>query len=156
MSARSVSIAVLKIFGGSVVVLLVYIALSFERAPTFAVEGSLPAPPADIDWNAVGAGVAKDLQEFLRIRTVRGNEREAALYLKNKLRDHGIASTIIEYPGKPDRVSLLAELSGEKSDGGIILGSHLDVVEADPSEWKFPPLRERRTEIESTGAARST
>ncbi|MBI3395529.1 MAG: M20/M25/M40 family metallo-hydrolase, partial [Spirochaetia bacterium] len=144
MSGRSAGATVLKILGGSLVVLVVYVSLSFEQPPAFASVGSIPRQYQDIDWSAVSASAAKDLQELIRIRTVRGNEREAAQYIQEKLRGKGIDSTIIEYPGKPDRVSLLAELPAEKADAGIILGNHLDVVEADAAEWKVPPFEGKR------------
>lgn len=94
-----------------------------------------------LDYAAIGEAAAADLQQYLRIATVRGREREGALFLKAILDKRGITSRLIAYPGKPDRVSLVAELKGRKSDaGGLILTNHIDVVEADAKEWAHPPF----------------
>ncbi len=94
-----------------------------------------------VDYAALSLEAAADLQKYIRIATVRGKEREGALFLKAILDKRGIPSRLIAYPGKPDRVSLVAELKGkDSSKGGLILTSHIDVVEADAREWVHPPF----------------
>lgn len=102
----------------------------------------VPASSAPaVDYAALSEEAARDLQAYIRIATVRGREREGAQFLKAILDKRGIASRLIAYPGKPDRVSLVAELKGRNSEkGGLILTSHIDVVEADAREWINPPF----------------
>jgi acetylornithine deacetylase/succinyl-diaminopimelate desuccinylase-like protein len=100
-----------------------------------------------VDYAALSEAAAADLQSYIRIATVRGKEREGAQFLKTILDKRGIPARLIAYPGKPDRVSLVAELKGKDSTkGGLILTSHIDVVEADTHEWVHPPFAGIRAE----------
>lgn len=100
-----------------------------------------------VDYAVIGEAAAADLQKYIRIATVRGKERDGALFLKAILDQRGIPSRLIAYPGKPERVSLVAELKGKNSaKGGLILTSHIDVVEAVASEWGHPPFAGTRAD----------
>ncbi|MDV6237821.1 M20/M25/M40 family metallo-hydrolase [Leptospira ellisii] len=92
------------------------------------------------DYAKISEDAAKDLQSYLRIKTVRGNEKQAALFLKSLFDKRGIKTTIIEVPGKPDRASIYAEIKGTDPQGGLILTNHIDVVEADPKDWNEDPF----------------
>ncbi|MGJ4753034.1 M20/M25/M40 family metallo-hydrolase [Leptospira kmetyi] len=92
------------------------------------------------DYGKLAEEASKDLQTYLRIKTVRGNEKQAALFLKSLFDKRGIKTTIFDVPGKPDRASIMAEIKGEDPQGGLILTNHIDVVEADASEWIEPPF----------------
>ncbi len=92
------------------------------------------------DFNAVAEEAASDLQKYIQIKTIRGNEIESANFLKAILEKNGIQVKLIPYPGKPDRTSLLAELPGTEEGGGVIFMNHMDVVEAEAAEWKYPPF----------------
>ncbi len=121
-------------------VLILYVVLNFETEIQIAKEGSYPTPKENIDWNQISGIAANDLQGFLKIQSVRGREREACIYLQKILSREGISSRLIEYPGKPDRTNLIAELPGTSDIGGIILTNHVDVVEANPKEWNLHPF----------------
>jgi acetylornithine deacetylase/succinyl-diaminopimelate desuccinylase-like protein len=100
-----------------------------------------------VDYAAVSEEAALDLQAYIRIATVRGKERDGALFLKAILEKRGIPTRLIAYPGKAERVSLIAELKGRNTTkGGLILTSHIDVVEADAREWINPPFAGIRTD----------
>lgn len=92
------------------------------------------------DYRKLAEDASKDLQTYLRIKTVRGNEKQAVLFLKSLFDKRGIKTTIIDVPGKPERANIMAEMKGTDSEGGLILTSHIDVVEADPNEWDEPPF----------------
>ncbi|MBW0433131.1 M20/M25/M40 family metallo-hydrolase [Leptospira yasudae] len=92
------------------------------------------------DYGKLAEEASKDLQAYLRIKTVRGNEKQAALFLKSLFDKRGIKTTIFEVPGKPERASIMAEIKGSDPQGGLILTSHIDVVEADPAEWVEHPF----------------
>jgi acetylornithine deacetylase/succinyl-diaminopimelate desuccinylase-like protein len=91
--------------------------------------------------------ITKNLSKLLQIKTIRGNEIEACLFLQQILSKEGIPSRIIAKEGFPNRANLIAELKGtDPSKEGIILMNHLDVVEADESEWEFPPFSGKITD----------
>ncbi|EMO12259.1 peptidase dimerization domain protein [Leptospira santarosai str. CBC523] len=92
------------------------------------------------DYGKLAEEASKDLQTYLRIKTVRGNEKQAALFLKTLFDKRGIKTTIFNVPEKPERGSIMAEIKGTDSDGGLILTNHIDVVEADLNEWDRPPF----------------
>lgn len=60
--------------------------------------------------------------------------------MKGLFDKRGIKTTIFEVPSKPERASIMAEIKGIDSEGGLILTSHVDVVEADPNEWVEHPF----------------
>ncbi len=98
------------------------------------------------DFGVVAEEAASDLQKYIQIKTIRGNEIESANFLKAILEKNGIQVKLISYPGKPDRTSLLAELPGTEDGGGVIFMNHMDVVEAEAAEWKYPPFNGIRIE----------
>ncbi len=118
----------------------VYLTLNFESGIKIANEGSYPVPKEIIDWELISKNAAVDLEGYLKIPSVRGKEKDAALYLKKIFDREKIPSKIIEYPGMPDRASLVAELPAASDKGGVILTNHLDVVEANSKEWTHPPF----------------
>ncbi len=98
------------------------------------------------DFAQIAEEAANDLQKYIRIKTIRGNEIESANFLKEILEKNGIETKFISYPGKPDRTSLIAELPGIEDGGGIIFMNHMDIVEAEAAEWKYPPFNGVRIE----------
>ncbi len=126
--------------GTGVALVLLYVLLSAESGIRIPDKSSLPQAPGGVDWSAVEKEVSRDLIPYLRINTVRGNERAGALFLKAILEKNGIAARLVTFPGAPERAALVAELPGNKSDGGIILANHIDVVEANAAEWIVPPF----------------
>ncbi|MDV6234844.1 M20/M25/M40 family metallo-hydrolase [Leptospira ellisii] len=98
-----------------------------------------------VDWNKRNEEAAKILQDLIRIKSVRSNELEVALYLQKLLRKEGIPSKIYASKKHPTRANLVAVLEPRRPyiNKGIILGNHVDVVEADASEWSVPPFEGR-------------
>ncbi|TGK61856.1 M20/M25/M40 family metallo-hydrolase [Leptospira wolffii] len=134
MSLKKIGIAILAFLA----IFILYTIAFTENSIDPITPSSVP-PTAN--YSAISEEAAKDLQTYIRIATVRGREREGALFLKSVLDKRGIPSRIIEYPGKPDRASLVAELKGkDPTKGGLILTNHIDVVEADAKEWTEPPF----------------
>ncbi len=103
------------------------------------------APAGALDWNALGDEALRHLVALLRIDTTNppGNETAAAEYCAAVLRDAGLAPAVLESaPGRGNCVCRLAAdparaLPGE---GPLLLHGHLDVVPADPAEWRHPPF----------------
>lgn len=83
------------------------------------------------------------LQKLIAIDTTNppGNEVKAAEFVKEYLAGFGIPSEIIE--SAPGRGNLIARLPGTGKAEPLLLLGHLDVVPADPKEWKSPPLQPR-------------
>ncbi|HUI42412.1 MAG TPA: M20/M25/M40 family metallo-hydrolase [Terriglobia bacterium] len=98
------------------------------------------AEVAAVNWPAYQDETVRLLQEYLRIDTSNppGNEIHAAEFFKKLFDDAGIASTI--YPYAPGRADIYAVLKGDGSLRPIVLLSHMDVVRADPRNWKVPPF----------------
>lgn len=97
---------------------------------------------AKIDWQVVTDQATPLLQELIRIKTIRGDEHKASLWIQRVLKKEGIHSRIYRHPENPSRSNLVAELIPKKagSNDGIILSSHTDVVEVEPGKWKQPPF----------------
>ncbi|TGN03408.1 M20/M25/M40 family metallo-hydrolase [Leptospira dzoumogneensis] len=95
-----------------------------------------------LSWDKREAEAVKILTDLIRIKSVRGNEKQAAEYIRSIFEKEGIKTKFISEPGHPDRVNLIAELEPNipTSEKGLILGNHLDVVEADPKEWTEDPF----------------
>jgi acetylornithine deacetylase/succinyl-diaminopimelate desuccinylase-like protein len=80
------------------------------------------------------------LQELIRINTSNppGNEKLAIDFIASILDEEKIDYTIV---GKdPNRPNLVAKIPGDGSLKPLLLTSHVDVVLANPDEWKYPPF----------------
>ncbi|MEZ4401259.1 MAG: M20/M25/M40 family metallo-hydrolase [Kofleriaceae bacterium] len=77
---------------------------------------------------------------LLRIDTTNppGNERPAADYLADRLREVGYEVTVVE--AAPGRANLVTRYRGDGSAQPLLLAAHLDVVEADATQWRYPPF----------------
>ncbi|MGH7907142.1 MAG: M20/M25/M40 family metallo-hydrolase [Candidatus Binataceae bacterium] len=99
-----------------------------------------PAPkPAD--WDALTKEASQLLSKYIQINTTDppGDELEAANMLREKFLADGIPATVWETA--PGRGIIAARLHGIGRDKkAIILLSHMDVVPANPKEWKVPPF----------------
>jgi acetylornithine deacetylase/succinyl-diaminopimelate desuccinylase-like protein len=93
-----------------------------------------------IDWNAYQDETVKLLQEYIRIDTSNppGNELKAAEFFHNLFDKAGIENTVYEYT--PGRADIYAILKGDGELRPLILLNHMDVVRADPRNWKVPPF----------------
>jgi acetylornithine deacetylase/succinyl-diaminopimelate desuccinylase-like protein len=79
-------------------------------------------------------------QELLRIDTTNppGNELPAAELLADELRAAGLEPTLLE--SAPRRGNVVARLRGSGELPPLLLTAHLDVVEAEPESWRYPPF----------------
>jgi len=101
---------------------------------------------ADLDWHALGEEAATLLSDLIRVDTTNppGGETAAANLLARKFRAEGIETEVME--SAPGRGNLYARLPGQGGARPLILLSHLDVVPADPRDWRIAPfggIRER-------------
>lgn len=79
-------------------------------------------------------------QRLLRIDTTNppGAERAAADLIATELAAAGLEPTVLE--SAPGRGNVVARLRGTGALPPLLLTAHLDVVEADPSQWERPPF----------------
>lgn len=80
------------------------------------------------------------LQNLIRINTTNppGHEMEAILYIKNILEKENLNPIILE--SVKGRGNLVCRLKGSGNKSPIILTSHIDVVPAEKSKWKYDPF----------------
>jgi len=80
------------------------------------------------------------LRDYLRIDTSNppGHEIEGAKFLAAELSRRGVEAEIVE--SEPGRASVYARIRGRRSGEGLMLLSHLDVVPAEPADWRHPPF----------------
>ncbi|MDX1387470.1 MAG: M20/M25/M40 family metallo-hydrolase, partial [bacterium] len=86
------------------------------------------------------------LKALIRINTTNppGDETRAMTWVRNYLQEFGISAKIIE--SAPGRGNLIARLKGSGEKPPLLLLAHLDVVMAEPQEWKFPPFEPTESE----------
>jgi len=79
-------------------------------------------------------------QRLLRIDTTNppGQEREAAELLATELLAAGLEPTVLE--SAPGRANVVVRHKGTGAKPPLLLTAHLDVVEADASQWRYPPF----------------
>src|SRR5271169_1430139 len=118
------------------ILLAVAIAFSFPSATNAQVE----PPGRGIDWSPYQDEAVKLLQEYLRIDTSNppGNEMEAAEFFHKVFDQAGIANTV--YPYGAGRANFYAVLKGDGTLRPLVMLNHMDVVRADPQNWKVAPF----------------
>ncbi len=89
---------------------------------------------------SIGRDAQTICQDLLRMDTTNppGNERPAAEYLKGKLEEVGYLPVLLD--SAPQRTNLVCRRKGTGKAPPILLTAHLDVVEAYPEYWKYPPF----------------
>ena len=103
-----------------------------------AVKAPQPKP---IDYEKLKQEATELLSKYIQINTTNppGNEIGAAKFLKEKFLADGIPATTWE--PAPGRGIVAARLHGiGKHRKALLLLSHMDVVPADPRDWKVPPF----------------
>src|SRR5438128_4418579 len=95
---------------------------------------------SDINWSTYQDMAVDLMRQYLRINTSNppGNEIQTAKFFKAIFDKEGIQSEIFEF--KPGRANIIARLKGNGSKRPIMLLSHMDVVNADPSAWRVDPF----------------
>jgi len=94
--------------------------------------------------NLADAALADDayalLVDLLRIASVNppGDEREAATYVAEKLREVGLEPVVLE--SAPGRANVVARVKGSGEKAPLLLTGHLDVVPVEPEHWSHPPF----------------
>jgi acetylornithine deacetylase/succinyl-diaminopimelate desuccinylase-like protein len=103
-------------------------------------QDQLASKTAALDWGVYQDETVKMLQEYLRIDTSNppGNELAAAQFFHRLFERAGIPSTIYEYTS--GRADLYAILKGDGSLRPLVMLNHMDVVRADPHNWRKPPF----------------
>ena len=67
-----------------------------------------------------------------------GNERPLAEYLAQVFENEDIPYQLIE--PAPNRTNIIARLGAGNPERALILSAHMDVVPADPEDFKYPPF----------------
>jgi acetylornithine deacetylase/succinyl-diaminopimelate desuccinylase-like protein len=95
---------------------------------------------ADAPADSIGMDAQVMCQTLLRMDTTNppGQERQAADYLDGMLRQAGYEPQIFE--SAPGRANLVCRYKGNGKAKPLLLTAHLDVVEAYPEHWKYPPF----------------
>lgn len=112
---------------------------AFERTPASGkrdVEDFVQA----ISWPSYQDEAVRLLQDYLRIDTSNppGNEMLSAAFYKKLFDEAGIPNTV--YPYSARRADFRAVLKGDGSERPLVLLNHMDVVRAQPENWKVPPF----------------
>jgi len=109
-------------------------------AASAVLHAQAPATGPSPDWARVEAETIEHFQALLRMDTSDppGNERPAAEYLKRVLEREGIPVQLVE--PEPNRVNVIARLTGTGRRKPVVFMAHTDVVTVDPKKWTFPPF----------------
>ncbi len=101
---------------------------------------AVPASGTTTTPSTIALEAQRFCQDLLRFDTTNppGAERACAEYIGRALDEVGVASTLLE--AEPGRTNLVARLRGDGSAPPLLLTAHLDVVEADPTQWQHPPF----------------
>jgi len=118
----------------------VLITLALGHSLRGSGETQIDAPLQRIRWEAYQDEALRLLQEYIRIDTSNppGNEIAAAEFFHRLFDQAGIPNTI--YPYAPGRANIFAVLKGDGTLRPLVMLSHMDVVRADPQNWKVPPF----------------
>ena len=94
----------------------------------------------EVDWAKEGDACVELLRRLIRVPTVNppGNERPAAELVAEMLLAAGLEPTIVE--SEPGRANLVVRYRGTGELPPVLLNAHLDVVEADESDWTHAPF----------------
>ncbi len=89
---------------------------------------------------SLGAEAKRICQALLRMDTTNppGNERICADFLARELAEVGYKPELLE--AQPLRTNMVVRHRGTGKLPPLLLTAHLDVVEADPSKWRYPPF----------------
>src|SRR6266545_4217661 len=103
---------------------------------------SMTTTQKSIDWDAATREATEILSRYVRIDSShpRGRTVETAALFADHLAAEGISYRIYESP-EEGKVNLVARLSAANPEGKpLMLSNHMDVVQAIPEDWRFPPF----------------
>jgi acetylornithine deacetylase/succinyl-diaminopimelate desuccinylase-like protein len=91
-------------------------------------------------WAKITDQAVRLLSDYLKIDTTNppGNESKAADFLQEQLIRRGI--TVTRWDSATGRGNLIARLPGNGKKKPVVLYHHMDVVEADASQWSCGPF----------------
>ncbi len=109
-------------------------------SPAVRAKSSLEEHLGSTSWESYQDEAVSLMQEYLRIDTSNppGNELAAAEFFKKLFDQAGIENAI--YVSAPGRGNIRAVLKGDGTLRPLVLLNHMDVVRADPRNWKAPPF----------------
>lgn len=109
-------------------------------SPAGTSQANIHTTIESMNWPAYQEEAIRLLQEYLRIDTSNppGNELRAAEFYKKLFDEAGIPNTI--YPYASGRANFYALVKGDGTERPLILLNHMDVVRAQPEDWKAPPF----------------
>ncbi len=93
-----------------------------------------------MNWDKAGSEAVERLRRMVRFDTTNppGQELILARDLANEVEANGIAAEV--YESAAERGNLVVRLKGDGSRRPLLLLSHLDVVPAEPDQWRFQPF----------------
>ena len=106
---------------------------------TFACTGALAQSYTPV-WDASEEELLNHFRELLRFDTSDppGRELPAAEYIYDTLNAEGISVNMLSTDS--ERPNVVARIKGDGSKKPILIMAHTDVVNVDPSKWKYPPF----------------
>src|SRR5579864_3713154 len=103
--------------------------------------GSVAPTPADTESIKLATGIFKQLVEINTTNSV-GSTTVAAEAMAKRLRDAGFPSEDVVLMGpNPRKGNMIARLRGTGAHKPVLLIGHLDVVEANRSDWTTDPFQ---------------
>ncbi|MFC1743918.1 M20/M25/M40 family metallo-hydrolase [Candidatus Riflebacteria bacterium] len=103
------------------------------------------------EWDNFYKEAISMLQNYLRIDTSNppGNEMKAARFFQDFFKKIGLEGQVFEVA--PGRADFYLRLPGNGKKRPIILTNHMDVVQANASNWKHPPFSGKTVAAEIWG-----
>ncbi|HEX2211368.1 MAG TPA: M20/M25/M40 family metallo-hydrolase [Longimicrobium sp.] len=99
------------------------------------------APTSPDEYRALARDIFRELIE-IDTTDQTGDVTLAAQAVQRRLLDAGFAEQDVTLAGPhPRKMNLVARLRGTSARGPMLMLAHLDVVEADPTEWETPPFQ---------------
>jgi acetylornithine deacetylase/succinyl-diaminopimelate desuccinylase-like protein len=86
----------------------------------------------------LGREVLALARDLIRVDTTNGNETAAAELVRDHLAGAGVEAELVARD--PHRANVIARMPGSGGGPSLAYVGHLDVVPADPRDWKHPPF----------------
>src|SRR5665213_3180217 len=92
------------------------------------------------DWSKINDEALRHFQALVQIDSSDppGNETRVAEYVRKVLEAEGVPVTLVAED--PARANVIARLKGNGSRRPLLIMGHSDVVQVDPSKWRFSPF----------------